>query len=113
MSKGNASANQLDLREARKAACSSGGLFLWDGDHRQNPGAEKIIESCYSSPVWSWRATLNYKLVMNPAYNPDRGPVKIFGVRMRAALTIAPVLICHSIQFYLRPAKMATIERHR
>jgi len=34
--------------------------------------------------VSAWRATLNYQLVTNPAYNRDRGPASIFGARLRA-----------------------------
>lgn len=73
------------ISEARRTYLNAGGLGILVGDGRlPNPGAEKIIESYYSFPMWSWRATLNYQLVMNPAYNRDRGPVSIFGVRMRA-----------------------------
>jgi len=32
----------------------------------------------------SWRATLDYQLIINPAYNRDRGPVSIVGTRLRA-----------------------------
>ena len=28
---------------------------------------------------------LNYQLVINPAYNADRGPVSVFGLRTRIA----------------------------
>ncbi|MBI5321596.1 MAG: carbohydrate porin [Bradyrhizobium sp.] len=73
------------ISQARRTYLDAGGLGILVGDDRlPNPGPEKIIESYYSFPVWSWRATLNYQLVVNPAYNRDRGPASIVGVRMRA-----------------------------
>jgi high affinity Mn2+ porin len=73
------------ISQARRTYLDAGGLGILVGDGRlPNPGPEEIIESYYSFPVWSWRATLNYQLVVNPAYNRDRGPASIFGVRMRA-----------------------------
>jgi high affinity Mn2+ porin len=73
------------ISQARRTYLDAGGLGILIGDGRlPNPGPEKIIESYYSFPVWSWRATLNYQFVINPAYNRDRGPASIFGVRMRA-----------------------------
>lgn len=49
-----------------------------------NSGPEKIVESYYSFPISVWRATLNYQLITNPAYNRDRGPVSVLGARLRA-----------------------------
>lgn len=73
------------ISQARRAYLDAGGLGILVGDGRlPNPGPEKIIESYYSFPVWSWRATLDYQLVLNPAYNRDRGPASIVGLRMRA-----------------------------
>lgn len=73
------------ISQARRAYLGAGGLGILVGDGRlPNAGAETIIETNYSFPVWSWRATLDYQLVVNPAYNRDRGPASIFGVRMRS-----------------------------
>lgn len=73
------------ISSARRAYLDAGGLGILVGDGRlPRPALEKLLESYYSFPVWSWRATLNYQLVVNPAYNRDRGPASIFGVRMRA-----------------------------
>jgi high affinity Mn2+ porin len=49
-----------------------------------NPGTERIFEAYYSFPVLSWRATVDYQFVENPAYNQDRGPVNVIGTRLRA-----------------------------
>lgn len=37
-----------------------------------------------SKGTGSYAVGLNYQFVINPAYNRDRGPASIFGVRMRA-----------------------------
>jgi high affinity Mn2+ porin len=63
----------------------AGGLGILVGDGKlPNPGTERIIEAYYSFPVLSWRATVDYQFVNNPAYNQDRGPVSIIGTRLRA-----------------------------
>ena len=48
-----------------------------------NPGAEKIIETYYSFPIFAWRMTLDYQFIVNPAYNRDRGLVSVIGTRPR------------------------------
>lgn len=70
---------------ARRAYLDAGGLGILVGDGRlPNPGPEKILESYYSFPISVWRATLNYQFITNPAFNRDRGPVSVFGARLRA-----------------------------
>jgi high affinity Mn2+ porin len=49
-----------------------------------HPGLEKIVEMYYSWPLLSWRATVDYQLITNPAYNQDRGPVSVIATRVRA-----------------------------
>lgn len=73
------------VSNARRAYLDAGGLGILVGDGRlPNSGPEKIIESYYSFPISVWRATLNYQLIANPAFNRDRGPVSVFGARLRA-----------------------------
>jgi high affinity Mn2+ porin len=68
-----------------EAFLNAGGLGILVGDGQlPHPGTEQIIETYYSLPVASWRATLDYQFIANPAYNRDRGPVSVFGVRMHA-----------------------------
>jgi high affinity Mn2+ porin len=58
------------------------GILIGDGN--LNYGMEKIMETYYSYSVPGidhLMLTLNYQHVVNPAYNQDRGPVNIFGVR--------------------------------
>ncbi len=73
------------ISSARRSYLDAGGLGILVGDGRlPNPGPEKIVETSYSFPISIWRATLNYQFIANPAYNRDRGPVSIFGARLRA-----------------------------
>lgn len=73
------------ISQARRSYLDAGGLgILVGGGRLPNAGPEKIIETYYSFPLWSWRATLDYQLVVNPAYNRDRGPASIFRVRVRS-----------------------------
>ena len=68
-----------------EAFLNAGGLGILVGDGQlPHPGTEQIIETYYSLPVALWRATLDYQFIANPAYNRDRGPVSVFGVRMHA-----------------------------
>jgi high affinity Mn2+ porin len=70
---------------AHKAFLNAGGLGILVGDGKlPNPGTEKIMEIYYSFPVSFLRLTLDYQMIVNPAYNKDRGPVSILGARMRA-----------------------------
>jgi len=64
---------------------NAGGLGILVGDGQlPNPGTEKILETYYSFPVAWARLTLDYQLIVNPAYNRDRGPVSVFGFRLHA-----------------------------
>lgn len=76
-------ANQIS-REARDYF-SAGGLGLVIGDGQLNYSPEKIAEIYYSMHVARGVAlTADYQYVTNPAYNRDRGPVSILGVRVHA-----------------------------
>lgn len=46
-----------------------------------HPGNEAILETYYSFPWFASKITLDYQLIVNPAYNRDRGPASVFGVR--------------------------------
>jgi high affinity Mn2+ porin len=68
-----------------QAFLNAGGLGILVGDGQlPNPGTEKIIETYYSFPVFSTKVTLDYQLIVNPAYNRDRGPVSVLGLRVHA-----------------------------
>ena len=68
-----------------QAFLNAGGLGILVGDGQlPNPGSEKILETYYSFPVYSTKLTLDYQLIVNPAYNRDRGPVSVLGVRLHS-----------------------------
>ena len=51
-------------------------------DSTLNYGHETVIETYYNAHLskYFW-LTVNYQFVNNPAYNKDRDPVQVFGVR--------------------------------
>ena len=50
-----------------------------------NAGGEQIFETYYSLAVVKWaNVTIDYQLANHPAYNADRGPVHVFGLRLHA-----------------------------
>jgi carbohydrate-selective porin OprB len=55
--------------------------FIGDGRLRYRP--EQAVEIYYSSRLhdYLW-VSLDYQHISNPAYNADRGPVDIIGVRV-------------------------------
>ena len=63
-----------------------GGLGILVGDGRlPHPAAEQILETYYNLGLLSWlHLNFDYQRVKNPAYNSDRGPVSIFGLRAHA-----------------------------
>ena len=64
---------------------AAGGLGILIGDGRLNYGTEKILEVYYSAAVVDHLTLgLDYQYIDNPAYNRDRGPVSVFGLRVHA-----------------------------
>jgi high affinity Mn2+ porin len=64
----------------------AGGLGILIGDGQLiHYGLEKIIETYYSASLFGGTAlSLDYQYIQNPGYNPDRGPVSVFGFRVHA-----------------------------
>jgi high affinity Mn2+ porin len=68
-----------------EAFLNAGGLGILVGDGRlPHPGLEQILETYYSVAVKAWHITFAYQFVNNPAYNCDRGPVSVLGLRLHA-----------------------------
>jgi len=61
-----------------------GGLGILIGDGRlDHYSREDVIETYYSTALWKGiQASLDYQFIAHPAYNADRGPVSVFGVRL-------------------------------
>ena len=60
----------------------AGGTDIIDGDSKLTYGSEMVMETYYNLPIWkAIHATMDYELVNHPAFNRDRGPVSVFGIR--------------------------------
>lgn len=74
-----------DISGVHKRFLDAGGLGILVGDGRlPRPGTERILETYYALPLFGWRFTLDYQLIVNPAYNSERGPVSVIGTRLRS-----------------------------
>ncbi len=61
---------------------AAGGLGLLIGDGKLDYAPEKIVESVYTASVCAnLMVSVDYQYITNPAYNQDRGPVSIWGIR--------------------------------
>lgn len=68
---------------ANQRFLEAGGEDMLDGDGALNYGWEKILETYYDFKIWkNIRGAVDYQHVTDPAFNRDRGPVSIFGVRL-------------------------------
>jgi high affinity Mn2+ porin len=64
---------------------ANGGLGVLVGDSRLSYASENVVEAYYGVQLTKGLiATLDYQLLVNPAYNTDRGPVHLFAGRLRA-----------------------------
>lgn len=72
-----------DASAAAERFLAAGGLGILVGDGRLfHAGREKILEAYYSLAAFSFaNLTIDYQFIDNPAYNRDRGPVSVFGLR--------------------------------
>jgi high affinity Mn2+ porin len=71
------------ISNVHQAFLNAGGLGILVGDGMlPHPGNEGIFETYYSFPWFASKITLDYQLIVNPAYNRDRGPASIFGARL-------------------------------
>jgi high affinity Mn2+ porin len=61
-----------------------GGLGILIGDGRlDHYGRENVLEVYYSANLSTGvYGTLDYQFIANPAYNADRGPVSVLGLRL-------------------------------
>ncbi len=73
------------LSPERQEYLKNGGISFFIGDGRLNYRPESIIEAYYSwQVVKQLSVTADLQRVANPAYNADRGPANIFGLRLHA-----------------------------
>ena len=75
------------LSSAARDYFAAGGLGVLVGDGRLNYGLENITEVYYNwKPYEVVTLGFDYQYVDNPAYNRDRGPVSVFGLRVHVEL---------------------------
>ena len=76
------------LSHAARSYFAAGGLGILIGDGQlPHYGLEKILETYYALRVAEpLTISLDYQYIVNPAYNRDRGPVSIFGLRVHAEM---------------------------
>ncbi len=72
------------MSEAGQRFFALGGLGILIGDGRlDHYDREDVVEAYYAATLWQGiSAGLDYQFIANPAYNADRGPVSVFGVRL-------------------------------
>ena len=75
------------ISRAHERYQDAGGLGILIGDGRlPHPDTEDIVEGYYSLalpiPAVSAALTFDTQIVVHPAYNADRGPVPVFGLRL-------------------------------
>ncbi|HTK35452.1 MAG TPA: carbohydrate porin [Caulobacteraceae bacterium] len=76
------------ISAAHQRYLAAGGLGILVGDGKlPNPGTEQILEAYYDlAAVKQAHVSLDYQFVEHPAYNRDRGPVSVVGVRLHAQM---------------------------
>ncbi|HEY3812248.1 MAG TPA: carbohydrate porin [Caulobacteraceae bacterium] len=72
------------ISKAHEAYLADGGLGILVGDGKlPHEGDERVLETFYSVPVAKTvHASFDYQVFQNPAFNRDRGPVSVFGIRL-------------------------------
>jgi carbohydrate-selective porin OprB len=74
-----------DLSQAHRDFLAAGGLGFFIGDGRLSYRPETILEAFYNLQlhrrVW---LSLDLQRIANPAYNSDRGPVTVWGLRLHS-----------------------------
>ena len=74
------------IAPVHQAFFNAGGLGILIGDGQlPNPSLEEIVEAyyCYALTA-ATRVSVDYQLIVNPAYNTDRGPANVFSGRFHA-----------------------------
>ena len=67
---------------SQKDYLNAGGIGILAGDGKLTYGPEQLIETYYDYQITRGvHIALSYQFVTNPAFNRDRGPVSIFGLR--------------------------------
>ena len=73
-----------ELSNSARNYFAAGGLGILIGDGRlPRYGSENIVETYYNVNIAEGFAlAADYQFIANPAYNRDRGPVSVLGMRV-------------------------------
>jgi high affinity Mn2+ porin len=76
------------ISDEHRRYLAAGGIGLLVGDGKlPHPADEKIVEAYYTwRPVKALALTVDYQLIVDPAYNRDRGPASVFALRLHATI---------------------------
>ncbi|HEV8507325.1 MAG TPA: carbohydrate porin [Chitinophagaceae bacterium] len=70
------------ISDGHRNFLNDGGYGFIIGDGKLNYGHETIVETYYNAKILNFLwFSFDYQFVKNPAYNKDRGPVHVFGLR--------------------------------
>lgn len=69
------------LSSTHRAYAAAGGIGFFIGDGRLNYKPETITETYYLWAIGRQQLSVNAQFIKNPAYNADRGPVRVVGLR--------------------------------
>jgi high affinity Mn2+ porin len=76
--------NDISKVHAAYLAAGGNGILVGDGQ-LPHSGDERIVEAYYSlAMLKTVHVTADYQFIENPAYNRDRGPVSVLGLRVHA-----------------------------
>ncbi|MDE2484347.1 MAG: carbohydrate porin [candidate division NC10 bacterium] len=71
------------ITDVHRKYLAAGGLGILVGDGTLSYGWERLLEVYYDAALWKrLHAALDYQFIVNPAYNRDRGPASVFGMRV-------------------------------
>ena len=72
------------LADIHQEYLKKGGIGMLLGDGNLNYGLEQIFETYYRIQVGRYvQITPDYQHIWNPGFNQDRGPVDVYGLRLR------------------------------
>jgi hypothetical protein len=72
------------LSDPHKDYLEAGGIGMLLGDGRLNYGFEQVLELYYRIQVSRFvQISPDFQFIQNPGYNRDRGPVEVYGLRLR------------------------------
>lgn len=74
------------LSASHKDYLAAGGVGILLGDGNLNYGYEQVLEVYYRIQLTRWLAVSpDFQFIQNPGYNGDRGPVEVYGLRLRVS----------------------------